>query len=49
MWIPLKVLQSVAVWLVVKQAPSRKELVLPLTLFGIHLALGNWWNGAGSV
>lgn len=44
-WIPLKVLQSVALWLVLKQADSRKQLVLPLSIFGLHLFLGNWWNG----
>lgn len=44
-WIPLKVLQSVAVWLVLKQADTKKELVLPISLFGLHLFLGNWWNG----
>eukprot|EP00882_Tetradesmus_deserticola_P017446 GHRQ01018688.1.p3 GENE.GHRQ01018688.1~~GHRQ01018688.1.p3 ORF type:complete len:129 (+),score=37.55 GHRQ01018688.1:1083-1469(+) len=44
-WIPLKVLQSVSLWLVLKQAGSRKELLLPVSLFGLHLFLGNWWNG----
>jgi hypothetical protein len=44
-WIPLKVLQSIALWLVVKQAPDRKALALPLALFGTHLFLGNYWNG----
>lgn len=43
-WIPLKVLQSVSLWLVLKQAGSRKELLLPVSLFGLHLFLGNWWN-----
>lgn len=43
-WIPLKVLQSVAVWLVLKKARTRNDLVLPLAVFGIHMALGNWWN-----
>ncbi|KAF6256064.1 TspO/MBR-related protein [Scenedesmus sp. NREL 46B-D3] len=43
-WIPLKVLQSVSLWLVFKQANSRKELLLPAGLFGLHLFLGNWWN-----
>lgn len=43
-WIPLKLLQSVSLWLVVKQAPSNKALTLPLLLFGTHLALGNMWN-----
>jgi hypothetical protein len=32
-------------WLVLKQAESRKELLLPVSLFGLHLFLGNWWNG----
>ncbi|GBF92525.1 hypothetical protein Rsub_05139 [Raphidocelis subcapitata] len=43
-WIPLKLLQSVSLWLVVKQAPDNKSLALPLALFGAHLALGNYWN-----
>lgn len=43
-WIPLKVMQSVALWLVWKSAPTPESAVLPLTLFGSHLLLGNWWN-----
>lgn len=43
-WIPLKVLQSVALWLVWKAAPTQEDLYLPLALFGTHLFLGNWWN-----
>jgi benzodiazapine receptor len=46
-WIPLKVLQSVALWLVLKQADNKKQLALPLSIFGLHLFLGNWWNGEG--
>lgn len=42
-WIPLKVLQSVAAWLVWKSG-SGNELVLPMAIFGAHLFLGNWWN-----
>jgi benzodiazapine receptor len=44
-WIPLKVLQSVALWLVWKTAPDNQSLALPAAIFGAHLALGNWWNG----
>eukprot|EP00884_Botryococcus_braunii_P004210 jgi/Botrbrau1/13790/Bobra.0056s0040.1 len=47
-WIPLKVLQSAALWLVWKTgtAPGadRSILVAPLTVFGVHMFLGNWWN-----
>lgn len=43
-WIPLKLLQSVALWLVLKTADSKRQLALPLSLFGLHLFLGNWWN-----
>eukprot|EP00877_Chromochloris_zofingiensis_P013440 jgi/Chrzof1/834/Cz01g30180.t1 len=43
-WIPLKVLQSVSLWLVLKEARTREQLALPLALFGAHLLLGNWWN-----
>eukprot|EP00879_Flechtneria_rotunda_P004791 GHRR01005063.1.p1 GENE.GHRR01005063.1~~GHRR01005063.1.p1 ORF type:complete len:178 (+),score=42.45 GHRR01005063.1:103-636(+) len=43
-WIPLKALQSASLWLVLKQATTRKELLLPVSLFGLHLFLGNWWN-----
>lgn len=41
---------QVALWLVLKTADSKKQLALPLSIFGIHLFLGNWWNGeqAGS-
>jgi hypothetical protein len=35
----------VALWLVLKQADSKKQLALPLSIFGLHLFLGNWWNG----
>jgi hypothetical protein len=45
-WIPLKLLQSVGLWLVLKTADTRKQLLLPLSVFGLHLFLGNWWNGA---
>ncbi|KAL0018447.1 hypothetical protein WJX77_010436 [Trebouxia sp. C0004] len=44
MWIPLKIAQSVAVWLVWKSRAEKQELALPLTVFGASLALGNWWN-----
>jgi benzodiazapine receptor len=43
-WIPLKLLQSAALWLVWRAAPGPKQLALPLTLFGVHMFLGNWWN-----
>lgn len=36
---------QVALWLVLKTADSKKQLVLPLSIFGLHLFLGNWWNG----
>lgn len=36
---------KVALWLVLKTADSKKQLVLPLSMFGLHLFLGNWWNG----
>lgn len=42
-WIPLKVMQSVALYLVAKNADP-KYLPLPLAVFTTHLALGNWWN-----
>lgn len=44
-WIPLKVMQSAALWLVLNKAKTAKELALPLAAFGTHLFLGNWWNG----
>jgi hypothetical protein len=40
---------QVSLWLVLKQAESRKELLLPMSLFGLHLFLGNWWNGEPAV
>jgi len=40
----VQVLQSVALCLVLRQAEDKKALALPLTAFGAHLALGNWWN-----
>jgi len=43
-WIPLKVLQSVAAWVIYKEAASQRDLILPLGLFGVHLLLGNMWN-----
>lgn len=43
-WIPLKLMQSVALWAVCKSAGSRQQLVLPLSVFGAHLLLGNMWN-----
>ncbi|KAI7840892.1 hypothetical protein COHA_005421 [Chlorella ohadii] len=43
-WIPLKVLQSVSLWLVWRSGSDARELALPLGLFGLHLFLGNWWN-----
>lgn len=46
-WIPLKVLQSVAFASVITAAPSRQQLILPLLTFGIHLFLGNAWNVRG--
>ena len=43
-WIPLKILLSVALYLVMSGAPTRGALLAPLALFGAHLALGNMWN-----
>lgn len=43
-WIPLKLLQSVALWLVWRSGADRQQLAAPLALFGLHLFLGNWWN-----
>ena len=35
-----------ALWLVWKSAKGdRNKLALPLSVFGLHLFLGNWWNG----
>jgi len=47
MWIPLKTLQSIALWLVLNTpTPTRHRLSLPvaLSIFSLHLALGNYWN-----
>ncbi|KAG2442717.1 hypothetical protein HXX76_002800 [Chlamydomonas incerta] len=43
-WIPLKTMQSVALWLVCTKAKSMSSLALPLAAFGVHMFLGNWWN-----
>ncbi|KAK9906787.1 hypothetical protein WJX75_008014 [Coccomyxa subellipsoidea] len=44
-WIPLKILQSAALWLVWKSAGADKASVaVPLTIFGVHALLGNQWN-----
>lgn len=43
-WVPLKMLQSAALWLVCKAAPTPQDAALPVALFGLHLFLGNWWN-----
>lgn len=43
-WIPLKLLQSVALWLVWRSGADQQQLAVPLSLFGLHLFLGNWWN-----
>lgn len=40
-WIPLKIMQSVALWLVWKSVEPKTAA---LAAFGIHLALGNYWN-----
>ena len=39
-WIPLKILQSISLWLVWRSGKSSSELALPLGLFGLHLFLG---------
>ncbi|GIL72937.1 hypothetical protein Vretimale_4586 [Volvox reticuliferus] len=43
-WIPLKIMQSVALWLVCTKAPTAGALAMPLATFGAHMFLGNWWN-----
>ncbi|KXZ56562.1 hypothetical protein GPECTOR_1g504 [Gonium pectorale] len=43
-WIPLKLMQSVALWLVWTKAPSARALAFPLTAMAVHMGLGNWWN-----
>jgi tryptophan-rich sensory protein len=50
-WLPLKALQSVALWLACRQiapgadaAGKARALALPLGVFGSMLALGNLWN-----
>lgn len=43
-WIPLKILQSISLWLVWRSGRPAQELFLPLALFSTHLLLGNWWN-----
>ncbi|PNH09508.1 Protein CrtK [Tetrabaena socialis] len=43
-WIPLKLMQTVALWLVATKAPSAAALGVPLFAMGAHMALGNWWN-----
>jgi hypothetical protein len=40
----LLLLLQVALWTVVRSATTKQQLVLPLALFGTHLALGNLWN-----
>ena len=43
-WTSLKLAQSAALWLVWKSRADKAELILPLTVFGLHLGLGNYWN-----
>ncbi|GLC35685.1 hypothetical protein PLESTB_000483800 [Pleodorina starrii] len=43
-WIPLKIMQSVALWLVCTKAPSASALAVPVAAMGVHMFLGNWWN-----
>ncbi|KAK9805803.1 hypothetical protein WJX73_001710 [Symbiochloris irregularis] len=43
-WIPLKILQSVAAWLVWRRSPSVVQAAVPLGWFIAHLILGNMWN-----
>lgn len=38
-----------ALALVISRARSSSQLAVPLTVFGAHLFLGNWWNGAHRV
>lgn len=42
-WIPLKILQSVAIW-ICWEVGKPSQLTLPVALFLLHLQLGNWWN-----
>eukprot|EP00891_Asterochloris_glomerata_P007484 jgi/Astpho2/7484/e_gw1.00114.177.1_t len=43
-WTSLKLAQSAALWLVWKSRADKAELILPLSVFGLHLGLGNYWN-----
>jgi tryptophan-rich sensory protein len=47
-WIPLKLAQSVAlalVWRAGSGVPAmHSKLGLALGVYGLHMALGNWWN-----
>jgi tryptophan-rich sensory protein len=52
-WIPLKALQSVGLWLAYRQitagmggdtSAKARALALPVGVFGTMLALGNYWN-----
>ena len=48
-WTSLKLAQSAALWLVWKSRADKAELILPLTVFGLHLGLGNYWNVVSQV
>lgn len=48
-WTSLKLAQSAALWLVWKSRADKAELILPLSVFGLHLGLGNYWNVVSQV
>ncbi|CAK0751704.1 hypothetical protein CVIRNUC_002088 [Coccomyxa viridis] len=45
-WIPLKIMQSAALWLIWKSAPANDKMpvALPIGIFLAHALLGNQWN-----
>eukprot|EP01026_Neomeris_dumetosa_P078246 TRINITY_DN8455_c1_g1_i1.p1 TRINITY_DN8455_c1_g1~~TRINITY_DN8455_c1_g1_i1.p1 ORF type:complete len:173 (+),score=16.99 TRINITY_DN8455_c1_g1_i1:93-611(+) len=42
-WTPLKILQTISLWQLLQKG-KKEDLVIPLALFGTHLALGTLWN-----
>eukprot|EP01024_Parvocaulis_polyphysoides_P027491 TRINITY_DN2490_c0_g3_i1.p1 TRINITY_DN2490_c0_g3~~TRINITY_DN2490_c0_g3_i1.p1 ORF type:complete len:173 (-),score=7.99 TRINITY_DN2490_c0_g3_i1:247-765(-) len=42
-WTPLKILQTISLWQMLQKG-TRDDLILPLSVFGLHLALGTLWN-----
>ncbi|MEW5297343.1 MAG: hypothetical protein WDW36_000558 [Sanguina aurantia] len=43
-WIPLKLMQVASLFLVLKKTGFSGRAVLPFSIFGAHLLLGNRWN-----